>query len=77
MGRKAENKFEKIKGVEGSPRNLTERKKAEKKSELALSLLQATLDSTTDAILVVNLSGKITSYNKQFRLMFNHSQENS
>ena len=64
-----------IEGVEGSLRDLTERKQAQKKSELALSLLQATLDSTADGILVVDLSGKITSYNKQFRLMFNHSQE--
>jgi PAS domain S-box-containing protein len=64
-----------IEGVEGSLRDLTERKQAEEKSELALSLLQATLDSTADGILVVDLSGKITSYNKQFRLMFNHSQE--
>lgn len=64
-----------IVGIEGTIRDLTERKQAEDKSKLALSLLQATLDSTTDGILVVNLSGKITSYNKQFREMFNHSEE--
>ncbi|MDP2890385.1 MAG: PAS domain-containing sensor histidine kinase [Bacteroidota bacterium] len=75
MGNEDDNKFEQIKGVEGSLRDLTERKQAQNKSELALSLLQATLDSTTDGILVVNLSGKVTSYNKQFRLMFNPSQE--
>lgn len=63
-----------IDGVEGSLRDLTERKQAEEKSELALSLLQATLDSTSDGILVVNRSGKITSYNKQFKRMFNHSE---
>lgn len=74
MGNEAENKFEQIKGVEGSLRDLTERKQAQNKSELALSLLQATLDSTTDGILVVNRSGKITSFNKQFKRMFNHSE---
>lgn len=35
----------------------------------------ATLDSTTDGILVVDHFGKIISYNKQFRQIFNHSEE--
>jgi len=64
-----------ISGIEGTIRDLSERKQAEAKLELSLSLLKATLDSTTDAILVVNRSGKITSFNKQFRQMFNHSDE--
>ncbi|MBW8330892.1 MAG: PAS domain S-box protein, partial [Prolixibacteraceae bacterium] len=63
-----------VNGIEGTIRDLSERKQAEEKSKLSLSLLQATLDSTTDAILAVNRSGKITSYNKQFRLMFNHTE---
>ncbi|MDP3432032.1 MAG: PAS domain-containing sensor histidine kinase [Bacteroidota bacterium] len=75
MEEEAENKFGQIEGIEGSLRDLTERKQAKKKSKLALSLLQATLDSTTDGILVVNRLGKVTSYNKQFRLIFNPSQE--
>ncbi|MDO8930157.1 MAG: PAS domain-containing sensor histidine kinase [Bacteroidota bacterium] len=75
MEEEAENKFGQIEGIEGSLRDLTERKQAQKKSELALSLLQATLDSTTDGILVVNRLGKVTSYNKQFRLIFNPSRE--
>ncbi len=62
-------------GIEGTIRDLSDRKQAEEKLELSLSLLQATLDSTTDAILVVNRSGKITSFNKQFRLIFNHSEK--
>ena len=65
----------KVTGVEGTIRELTERKQAEEKLKLSLSLLQATLDSTTDGILVVNRMGKITSYNKQFKQIFNHSDE--
>jgi PAS domain S-box-containing protein len=58
-------------GVEGTLRDLTERKQAEEKLKLSLSSLQATLDSTTDGILVVSNSGKITNYNKQFKEIFN------
>jgi len=65
----------KVTGVEGTIRDLTERKQAEEKLKLSLSLLQATLDSTTDGILVVNRLGRITSYNKQFQQIFNHSDE--
>ena len=64
-----------VNGVEGTIRDLTDRKQAEEKSRLSLSMLQATLDSTTDGILVVNRSGKIISYNKQFRRIFNHIDE--
>ncbi len=65
----------KVAGVEGTIRDLTERKQSEEKLKLSLSLLRATLDSTNDGILVVSLEGKITSYNKQFKLMFNHLDE--
>ena len=60
-----------ISGVEGTLRDLTERKQAEEKIKISLSSLQATLDSTTDGILVVNDKGKITNYNKQFKAIFN------
>jgi len=65
----------KVTGIEGTIRDLTERKQAEEKLKHSLSLLNATLDSTADGILVVNRSGKITSYNKQFKQIFNHSDE--
>lgn len=64
-----------ITGVEGTIRDLSDRKLAEAKSKHSLSLLQATLDSTADGILVVNQSGKITNYNKQFKQMFNLTDE--
>ena len=36
----------------------------------SLSILQATLESTADGILVVNDQGTITSYNQKFRKMW-------
>ena len=64
-----------ISGIEGAIRDITERKRTEEKLKLSLSLIQATLDSTTDGILVVDRLGKITSYNKQFKTMFLHLEE--
>lgn len=43
-----------------------ERRRAEKEVEHSLSLLRATLESTADGILVVDLSGKILSFNQRF-----------
>ncbi len=53
----------------------TKQKKAEEKLKQTISLLQATLDSTADGILVVDLSGNIISYNKQFKTIFDISEE--
>lgn len=64
-----------VDGVEGTIRDLSERKQAEEKLKHSLSLLKATLDSTTNGILVVDRAGKITSYNKQFKEMFGLSDE--
>lgn len=65
----------KVDGVEGTIRDLTERKQTEEKLKQSFSLLQATLDSTVNGILVVDLNGKIASYNKRFKEIFNHSDE--
>lgn len=65
----------KVDGVEGTIRDLTERKQTEEKLKQSFSLLQATLDSTANGILVVDLNGKIASYNKRFKEIFNHSNE--
>jgi len=69
------DKSGKVNGIEGTIRDLTERKQAEEKLKLSLSLLQATLDSTADGILVVDRLGKINSYNKQFKQIFNLPEE--
>jgi PAS domain S-box-containing protein len=46
------------------------RKIAENNATKTASLLTATLDSTTDGILVIDTDGKITSYNKTFCAMW-------
>ena len=46
--------------------DVTALKQAEGERESSYSLLQATLDATADAILVVNLEGHITTYNRPF-----------
>jgi PAS domain S-box-containing protein len=47
-------------------RNITERKRAAQELEKSVSLLQATLESTVDGILVVDNEGKIASFNQRF-----------
>ena len=45
---------------------ITERKRAEKALRQSLSLLNATLESTADGILVINRDGKVVSLNQKF-----------
>ncbi len=52
--------------IDNLNREVTERKKTEEKLTQLLSLYTATLESTADGILVVDLSGKVASYNKKF-----------
>jgi PAS domain S-box-containing protein len=53
-------------GFLGVTRNIAERKEAEMALKRSLSLLQATLESTADGVLVVDRSGKITDFNERF-----------
>ena len=57
-------------GLVGISRDITERKMMEEALKESVSLLQATLESTADGILVVDKSGKISSYNKRFAKMW-------
>ena len=56
--------------LEGFITDITEQKRAEKARSFSLSLLQATLESTADGLLVVNNKGKIVSFNRQFVQMW-------
>ena len=47
-------------------RNIADRKRAEMELALSLSLLQATLESTADGILVIDGQGKVASFNRKF-----------
>ena len=57
-------------GLVVSGHDITHQKQAEAELRQAMSLLNATLDSTADGILVVNLDGQITSFNQRFADMW-------
>jgi PAS domain S-box-containing protein len=50
---------------------VAQRKKAEEAVRKTLSILHAALESTADAVLVIDKSGRITSYNQNFTTMWN------
>jgi diguanylate cyclase (GGDEF)-like protein/PAS domain S-box-containing protein len=52
--------------VSGTVQDITEQKQAEAEIRDTLSLLNATLDSTADGILVVDSDGRIRSFNRKF-----------
>lgn len=60
----------KVIGFFGVARDVTERKRAEEEQKVSISLLRATLEATTDGILVVDRKGKIVSFNQQFARMW-------
>ncbi|MBI2619206.1 MAG: PAS domain S-box protein [Ignavibacteriales bacterium] len=62
---------EKVVALIGVATDITERKKGEEDLRRTLSLLEATLESTADGILVVDREGKIVSLNQQFARMWN------
>lgn len=55
-----------FKGYRGIDLDITDRKKAQEKLEENISLLNSTLESTADGILVVDLHGIMTAYNSKF-----------
>ncbi len=57
-------------GSFGMVTDITDRKLAEDRLRQTVSLLQATLESTADGILVVDKSGKISGFNRQFEKMW-------
>jgi two-component system cell cycle sensor histidine kinase/response regulator CckA len=61
----------KIIGFLGIHRDITDRKREEEELQQSFSLIQATLESTADGILVVDRIGTITNYNAQFVKMWN------
>jgi PAS domain S-box-containing protein len=54
----------------GMVEDITSRKNVEAELEKSLSLLRATLESTADGLLVVDLNGKIVLYNRKFAEMW-------
>ena len=66
-----------VRSLEGEPlylvgfiEDITQRREAEAEASRSLSLLRATLESTADGILVVDLNGKILSFNQKMADMW-------
>lgn len=55
--------------------DITNSKAAEEENLKYISILKATLESTADGILVIDLNGCITSYNKRFTEMWSITEE--
>ncbi|MGH8975169.1 MAG: putative bifunctional diguanylate cyclase/phosphodiesterase, partial [Acidimicrobiia bacterium] len=60
--------------VSGTVQDISERKRADAEIHDTLSLLNATLDSTADGILVVDGDGRIRSFNRKFVEMWGLSE---
>lgn len=56
-------------------RDITARKQSELSIKHSVSLLQATMNATTDGLLVIDTSEKITGYNNQFRKIWGIPEE--
>ncbi|AKQ69386.1 Chemotaxis protein methyltransferase CheR [Myxococcus hansupus] len=50
--------------------DVTEQRSAQERLEHTVSLLEATLDSTADGLLVVDRDGRVTAYNRQFKRLW-------
>ena len=59
-----------VSGVVLHLRDVTEQRRAEEERGRSLSLLEATLESTADGILVVGRDGRITRFNQSFAAMW-------
>jgi PAS domain S-box-containing protein len=61
----------KLAGYRGIDRDISERKRGEEKLNDILSLLEATIESTADGILVVDRRGNMVRHNQKFAEMWN------
>ena len=59
----------------GTITDITEKKQAQAALEESLSLYKATLESTADGILVVDLHGRMVSWNQKFKEMWRLPEE--
>ena len=59
-----------VRAIVANYRDITDSKRAEEAQKGSISLLQATLESTADGILVVDDAGKIVRFNQQFAHMW-------
>jgi PAS domain S-box-containing protein len=64
-----------VRGLVANFRDVTERRRAEAEREHSLSLLEATLESTADGIMVADLAGRVTRFNQKFGAMWRVPRE--
>jgi PAS domain S-box-containing protein len=64
-----------VSGVVANFRDVTGIRRAEQERERSLSLLEATLESTADGILVVGRSGRVVRFNQRFAAMWRLPRE--
>jgi PAS domain S-box-containing protein len=64
-----------VRGVVLHLRDVTEQRRAEQERERSLSLLQATIESTADGILVIGRDGRIERFNRKFASMWRVPRE--
>lgn len=62
-------------GVLGVALDVTERRRAEDELQRTLAMLQSTLDSTVDGILVLDRQGRVSTFNRRFGEMWDLSPE--
>jgi hypothetical protein len=59
-----------VRGLVANFRDVTQRRRAEAEREHSLSLLEATLESTADGIMVADLQGRVKRFNQKFSAMW-------
>jgi len=59
-----------VRGLVANFRDVTQRRRAEAEREHSLSLLEATLESTADGIMVADLQGRVMRFNQKFSAMW-------
>jgi PAS domain S-box-containing protein len=64
-----------VRGIVANFRDVTGIRRAEQERERSLSLLEATLESTADGILVVGRSGRLVRFNQRFAAMWRLPRE--
>ncbi len=64
------NRSDRVTGYVGVFREIAERIKARKDKEHSFSLLKATLESTADGIIVIDVEGRMTAHNDKFLEMW-------
>jgi len=64
-----------VRGLVANFRDVTERRRAQAEREHSLSLIEATLESTADGIMVADLAGRVMRFNQKFSAMWRVPRE--